>query len=561
MEAHQHETASSPRTGIDPVCGMTVDLDHPPGGKVTCQGREIGFCSPSCRAKFEADPKRYLGNEKAPPVATPRGMKWTCPMHPQIVRSEPGFCPICGMALEPRTVSIEEQNPELEDMSRRFWVSLVFTVPVFLLGMSEFLPGMPVQRALGQSMPWIELVLATPVVLWAGWPLFERGWASVVNRSLNMFTLIALGTGVAYVFSVVATVAPGLFPETMRQHGVVPVYFEPAAFIVSLVLLGQVLELRARARTRGALKALLGLAPKTARRIEKDGSERDVPLAQVQPGDLLRVRPGEKIPVDGVVIEGRSSVDESMITGEPIPAEKGPGSKVTGGTVNGTGSLVMRAERVGEATLLAQIVRMVGEAQRSRAPIQRVADKVAAWFVPIVIAVAIVTFIVWLLVGPEPRLAHAIVNAVAVLIIACPCALGLATPMSIMVGTGRGATAGVLVRNARALEVMEKVDTLIVDKTGTLTEGKPRLVTVDAFAGFSDEDVLRLAASLERASEHPLAHAIVEGARERGVALAPVSEFTSETGGGVKGRVDARQVWVGSARFLESLRVTIEAAK
>ena len=597
MEAHQHEVASSPRSGIDPVCGMTVDLDHPPGGKVTYQGREIGFCSPSCRAKFEADPQRYLGNEKAPPVAAPPDTKWmcpmdpeveadkpgpcpkcgmalepaspapatriewTCPMHPQIVRGEPGFCPICGMALEPRTVSLDEQNPELDDMSRRFWVSLVFTVPVFLLGMSEFLPGMPVQRALGHWMPWIELVLATPVVLWAGWPLFERGWASVVNRSLNMFTLIALGTGVAYVFSVVATVAPGLFPETMRQHGVVPVYFEPAAFIVSLVLLGQVLELRARARTRGALKALLGLAPKTARRIEKDGSERDVPLAQVQPGDLLRVRPGEKVPVDGVVIEGRSSVDESMITGEPIPVEKGPGSKVTGGTVNGTGSLVMRAERVGEATLLAQIVRMVGEAQRSRAPIQRVADKVAAWFVPIVIAVAIVTFIVWSLVGPEPRLAHAIVNAVAVLIIACPCALGLATPMSIMVGTGRGATAGVLVRNARALEVMEKVDTLIVDKTGTLTEGKPRLVTVQAFPGFSDEDALRLAASLERASEHPLAHAIVEGARERGVALAPVSEFSSETGGGVKGRVEGREIWVGSARFLESLGVSIEAAK
>ena len=560
MEAHQHETASSPRTGIDPVCGMTVDLDHPPGGKVTCQGREIGFCSPSCRAKFEADPKRYLGNEKAPPVATPRGMKWTCPMHPQIVRSEPGFCPICGMALEPRTVSIEEQNPELEDMSRRFWVSLVFTVPVFLLGMSEFLPGMPVQRALGQSMPWIELVLATPVVLWAGWPLFERGWASVVNRSLNMFTLIALGTGVAYIFSVVATVAPGLFPETMRQHGVVPVYFEPTAVILSLVLLGQVLELRARARTRGALKALLGLAPKTARRIEKDGSERDVPLAQVQPGDLLRVRPGEKVPVDGVVIEGRSIVDESMITGEPIPVEKGPGSKVTGGTVNGTGSFVTRAERVGEATLLAQIVRMVSEAQRSRAPIQRVADKVAAWFVPIVIAVAIVTFIVWFLTGPEPRLAHAIVNAVAVLIIACPCALGLATPMSIMVGTGQGATAGVLVRNARALEVMEKVDTLVVDKTGTLTEGKPRLVAVQAFPGFSDQDVLRFAASLELSSEHPLAHAIVEGARERGVALASVSEFSSETGGGVKGRVEGRQVWVGSARFLEGLRVRIEAA-
>ena len=597
MEAHQHETASSPRTGIDPVCGMTVDLDHPRGGKVTYQGREIGFCSPSCKTKFEADPQRYLGRENAPPVAAPPGAKWvcpmdpeveadrpgpcpkcgmalepaspllatrlewTCPMHPQIVRSEPGFCPICGMALEPRTVSLEERNPELDDMSRRFWLSLVFTVPVFLLGMSEFLPGMPVQRALGRWIPWIELVLATPVVLWAGWPLFERGWASVVNRSLNMFTLIALGTGVAYLFSIVATVAPGLFPETMRQQGVVPVYFEPAAFIVSLVLLGQVLELRARAQTRGALKSLLGLAPKTARRIEPDGSERDVPLAEVKPGDLLRVRPGEKIPVDGVVLEGASSVDESMITGEPIPVEKGPGSKVTGGTVNGTGSFVMRAERVGEATLLAQIVRMVGEAQRSRAPIQRVADKVAAWFVPTVIAVAVVTFIAWLLLGPEPRLAHAIVNAVAVLIIACPCALGLATPMSIMVGTGRGATAGVLVRNARALEVMEKVDTLIVDKTGTLTEGKPRLVTLEAFLGFSEQDVLRLAASLERASEHPLAHAIVEGARERRVELAPVSDFTSETGGGVKGRVDSHEIWVGSGRFLESLRVTIEAAK
>jgi Cu+-exporting ATPase len=597
MEAHQHETASRSRTGIDPVCGMAVDLDDPRGGKVIYQGREIGFCSASCRAKFQADPQRFLATDKAPPAATAPGtewvcpmdpevqadepgpcpkcgmaletaspapatrVEWTCPMHPQIVRSEPGSCPICGMALEPRTVSLEERNPELEDMSRRFWWSLVFTVPLFLLGMSEFLPGMPVQRALGRWLPWIELLLASPVVLWAGWPLLERGWASVVNRSLNMFTLIALGTGVAYVFSVVATIAPGLFPETMRQNGVVPVYFEPAAFIVSLVLLGQVLELRARARTRGALKALLGLAPKTARRIEKDGSERDVPLAQVQAGDLLRVRPGEKIPVDGIVVEGQSSVDESMITGEPIPVEKGPGSKVTGGTVNGTGSFVMRAERVGDATLLAQIVRMVSEAQRSRAPIQRLADRVAAWFVPTVIAVAIVTFIAWSLIGPEPRLAHAIVNAVAVLIIACPCALGLATPMSIMVGTGRGAIAGVLVRNARALETMEKVDTLIVDKTGTLTEGKPRLVTVQAFPGFSDEEVIRLAASLERASEHPLAHAVVEGARERGLSFAPVDDFSSETGGGVKGRVDGRQVWVGSARLLESLQVPLEGAK
>ncbi len=596
MEANKHEAASSPRTGIDPVCGMTVDLDKPPGGRVTYQGREIGFCRASCRTKFEADPQPFLVNGKGAPAPAPPGAtwvcpmdeeveadepgpcpkcgmalepasplpatrtEWTCPMHPQIVRSEPGACPICGMALEPRTVSIEEHNPELDDMSRRFWVSLVFTVPVFLLGMSDFLPGMPVQHALGRWMPWIELVLATPVVLWAGRPLFERGWASVVNRSLNMFTLIALGTGVAYVSSLVATVAPGIFPDTMRQNGMVPVYFEPAAFIISLVLLGQVLELRARAQTRGALKALLGLAPKTARRIEKHGFERDVPLAQVQPGDLLRVRPGEKVPVDGILVEGRSSVDESMITGEPIPVEKGPGSKVIGGTVNGTGSFIMRAERVGEATLLAQIVRMVSEAQRSRAPIQRVADKVAAWFVPIVIAVAVVTFVAWFLVGPEPRLAYSIVNAVAVLIIACPCALGLATPMSIMVATGRGATAGVLVRNARALEVMEKVDTLIVDKTGTLTEGRPRLVMVQAFGGFSGELVVRLAASLERASEHPLAHAIVEGARERGLALAPVSDFSSETGGGVRGRVEGHQVWVGSGRFLEGLRVPIERA-
>jgi Cu+-exporting ATPase len=562
MDHHDHTHAGISRTGKDPVCGMTVDLDRPKGGKVNFEGREIGFCNPRCKAKFEADPRRYLGEQRPAEPPAPSGTKWTCPMHPEIVRDAPGPCPICGMALEPLTVAVEEEdNPELRDMSRRFWLSLVFTVPVFLLGMSELLPAMPVQRAAGHLLPWIELALATPVVLWAGWPLFERGWASVVNRSLNMFTLIALGTGVAYLFSVVATVAPGLFPETMREHGVVPVYFEPAAFIVSLVLLGQVLELRARARTRGALKALLGLAPKMAHRIEQDGVERDVPLAQVRPGDQLRVRPGEKVPVDGVVLEGRSSVDESMITGEPIPVEKGPGSKVTGGTVNGTGSFIIRAERVGEATLLAQIVRMVSEAQRSRAPIQRVADKVAAWFVPTVIAVAVATFVAWFLVGPEPRLAHAVVNAVAVLIIACPCALGLATPMSVMVGTGRGATAGVLVRNAEALELMAKVDTLVVDKTGTLTEGKPRIATVQTFQGFSEEELLRFAASVEGASEHPLARAIVEGARERGVALAPVRDFASETGGGVMGHVESRQVWIGSARFLEGKHVPTEAAK
>jgi Cu+-exporting ATPase len=566
---------------------MTVDLDHPKGGKTVFDGREIGFCSSNCKARFEADPQRYLGGQRPPEPSAPAGtnwvcpmdpeveadrpgpcprcgmalepatpvqstrVEWTCPMHPQIVRDQPGTCPICGMALEPRTVSMDEENPELRDMSRRFWVSVVLTLPVFLLGMSDLLPGQPVQHAISpRTLAWIELVLATPVVLWGGWPFFQRGWASVVNRSPNMFTLIALGTGVAFVFSVVATLAPGLLPASMRTaHGGVPVYFEPAAVIVTLVLLGQVLELRARARTRSALKALLGLAPKTARRVEADGQERDVPLASVKPGEVLRVRPGEKVPVDGVVIEGRSTVDESMLTGEPLPVEKEPGSRVIGGTVNGTGSFLMRAERVGETTLLAQIVRMVGEAQRSRAPIQRLADRVAGWFVPIVIAVAVVTFAAWLFVGPEPRFAHALVNAVSVLIIACPCALGLATPMSIMVATGRGASAGVLVRNAEAIEVMEKVDTLVLDKTGTLTEGKPRLVSVSAFPSFTEADVLRFAASLERASEHPLAHAIVEGARERGVSLVPVSAFQSTTGKGVTGTVDGRVVSVGNAEF------------
>jgi len=399
---------------------MTVDLDDPQGGKLTHEGREYGFCSRGCLAKFQSNPTRYLGrDEPGLPREAPAAVlvEWTCPMHPEIVRTEPGSCPICGMALEPRSVVPGHQNPELADMSRRFWLSLPFTVPVFLLGMSDLLPGMPVQHALGRWLPWIELLLATPVVLWAGWPLFQRGWASVVNRSLNMFTLIALGTGVAYVYSVVATVVPGVFPASMRQHGGVAVYFEPAALIVSLVLLGQVLELRARARTRGALEALLALAPKMARRVEPDGSERDVPLAEVQPGDVLRVRPGERVPVDGVVIEGRSSVDESMITGEPLPVEKDTGSKVVGGTVNGTGSFLMRAERVGEETLLAQIVRMVSEAQRTRPPIQRVADKVAAWFVPTVIAIAVATFVVWLFAGPEPRLGYAVVDAVAVALI------------------------------------------------------------------------------------------------------------------------------------------------
>ncbi|HZR09405.1 MAG TPA: HAD-IC family P-type ATPase, partial [Myxococcales bacterium] len=529
---------------IDPVCGMKVDPQNPKGGTAVHEGREYGFCSPRCKAKFEADPERYLHPETAPtvPAASPGtrwicpmdpevasdhpgpcpkcGMalepaspsplvrtEWTCPMHPEIVRDQPGACPICGMALEPRTVDLEEANPELDDMRRRFRISLLFTVPVFLLGMSDLLPGMPAQRALGAWLPWIELVLATPVVLWAGAPFFSRGWRSVTTWNLNMFTLIALGTGVAYAFSVVATVAPSWLPASLLRDGVAPVYFEPAAFIVSLVLLGQVLELRARAQTRGALRSLLGLAPKTARRVREGREDEDVPLALVQMGDLLRVRPGESVPVDGVVVEGGSAVDESLVTGESIPVSKEAGSKVIGATINGTGSFVMRAERVGEATMLAQIVRMVSEAQRSRAPIQRLADKVAGRFVPAVVIIAVVTFIVWAAVGPEPRLAFALVNAVAVLIIACPCALGLATPMSIMVGTGRGATAGVLVRNAEALELMEKVDTLVVDKTGTLTEGKPRLVTVEPLSDAADpaksrgdQNLLRLAAALEQAS-------------------------------------------------------------
>jgi Cu+-exporting ATPase len=553
--------ARGPVPGIDPVCGMTVDLRNPRGGKAIYQGREVGFCSPSCKAKFEADPERFLGEPRAAAPA-PAGARWICPMDPEVESDGPGPCPRCGMALEPRTVGIgsgDEPNPELIDMARRFRVSLLFTVPVFLLGMSDPLPGMPIQHALGRWLPWIELLLATPAVVWAGWPLFERGAASVRNRSPNMFTLIALGAGIAWLYSVVATVAPGLFPDSMREHGTVPVYFEPAAVIVSLVLLGQVLELRARARTRGALRALLGLAPKTARRLSTSGTESDVLLESVQVGDLLRVRPGEKVPVDGVVIEGRSSVDESMITGEPIPLEKEPGSRVIGGTVNGNGGFVFRAERVGEATLLAQIVRMVAEAQRTRAPIQRVADRVAAWFVPIVIAVAAVTAIAWFLAGPEPRLAHAIVNAVAVLIIACPCALGLATPMSILVGTGRGAAAGVLVRNAEALERFEKVDTLVVDKTGTLTEGKPRLVGVEPLTGVDGHDLLRIAAALARSSEHPLSNAIVEGARERGIAPGRGGEFHALPGKGIAGTAEGRRVALGNAALLAELGIDVSA--
>jgi Cu+-exporting ATPase len=494
------------------------------------------------------------------PVTAPA--EWVCPMHPEIVRSEPGSCPLCGMALEPREGHPveDEANPELRDMTRRFRVSVLLGLPLLMVAMGGMIPGRPLEGlASPRAFDWIELLLATPVVLWCGWPFFVRGWQSVVNHSLNMFSLIALGVGVAYSYSVVATVAPGIFPASFREEGDgVALYFEAAAVIVALVLLGQMLELRARSRTGAAIKALLGLAPKTARRIEGDGVETDVPLDQVEPGDLLRVRPGEKVPVDGSVVEGTSPVDESMVTGEPIPVEKKEGDRVVGATVNGTGALVMRAERVGAETLLAQIVRMVSEAQRSRAPIQKLADTVAGYFVPAVIAVAAATFVVWGLFGPEPRLAHALINAVAVLIIACPCALGLATPMSIMVATGKGATAGVLFKNAEAIEVLRKVDTLVVDKTGTLTEGRPVLVATVPARGWSEDDLLRLAASLERASEHPLAEAIVSGARERGLDLAAAEDFSSTTGKGVSGRVDGRQVLLGNRGMLEAMDVDPE---
>ncbi|MES2135525.1 MAG: heavy metal translocating P-type ATPase [Pseudomonadota bacterium] len=544
---------------LDPVCGMKVDT-------ATAQHRyELGgtpyyFCSARCLAKFSADPDRYLnppGHD--PAVQTPamgtlpqaaEGTIWTCPMHPEIRRDGPSSCPICGMALEPLEPTVEETaNPELADMSRRFGVGVALSIPLLVLTMGAEVFGWQL-LPMRQSM-WLQLALATPVVLWGGWPFFERMWASLKTRNLNMFTLIGIGIGVAYGYSLVATVAPQIFPATLHtMGGLVPVYFEAAAVITTLVLLGQVLELRARSATGQAIRALLGLAPKTARRVKDDGSEEDVPLAEVEVGDLLRVRPGEKVPVDGVVAEGRSAVDDSMITGEPVPVEKVAGETVTGATVNGTGTLLMRAERVGRDTMLAQIVRMVAAAQRSRAPIQALADKVSGWFVPAVILVSVAAFVAWNLLGPAPSLAMALVNAIAVLIIACPCALGLATPMSIMVGTGRGAMAGVLVKNAEALELMEKIDTLVVDKTGTLTVGKPRLVAVEAAGGFDEGDVLRLAAAIERGSEHPLAAAIVEGAEERGIAVPPSSDFQSVTGKGVSGTVEDRKVALGNRAMM-----------
>jgi Cu+-exporting ATPase len=483
------------------------------------------------------------------PVASTR-TEYTCPMHPEIVRDVPGYCPICGMALEPRTVAAaQEENPELSDMTRRFWISLALTVPLMAIAMVAMF-SMPGHLFRGAMLPWLELALATPVVLWCGWPFLQRFWTSLVNRSPNMFTLIGMGTGVAYVYSVAATLAPNLFPVSLRgMNGYPDVYFEAAAAITTLVLLGQVMELRARSRTGAAIRALLDLTPRTARLLGADGSEKDIPLDQVHPGDRLRVRPGEKIPVDGVLLDGRSDVDESMITGESMPVEKSSASQVIGATINGSGSFVMRAERVGAETLLARIVQLVGQAQRSRAPIQRLADRVAKWFVPIVVAIAVITFIAWLALGPQPRFAHALVNAVAVLIIACPCALGLATPMAIMVAVGRGARAGVLIKNAEALETLEKVDTLVVDKTGTLTEGKPRLSSV-AKALENDPELFRLAASLEQASEHPVGRPIVEAALERGLKLSQPQEFSSIAGRGIRGVVDGRQVAVGNLALM-----------
>jgi P-type Cu+ transporter len=561
--------ADASTTHRDPVCGMTVNPAKA-AGTSEHRGRTYYFCGAGCLAKFTAEPDRYLRPPDVQPLvmvaplpAKPiaQAVEYTCPMHPEVRQMEPGACPKCGMALEPVAISAhEEENPELADMTRRFWVSVALTIPVLLVAMSDFIPGRPLEQlASARVWTWFELIAATPVVLWGGWPFFVRGWQSLVNRSLNMFTLIALGVAVAYAYSLMAALFAEMFPDSFRgESGVVGVYFEAAAAIVTLVLLGQVLELRARSQTGAAIRALLGLAPKTARVIRDDGSEADVPLEQVEAGFQLRVRPGERVPVDGIVTEGSSSVDESMITGEPIPVEKKPGDPVTGATVNGTGSLVMRAERVGSGTLLAQIVRMVAEAQRSRAPIQKLADVVAGYFVPAVVGISILTFLIWAFAGPPPRMAHALVNAVAVLIIACPCALGLATPMSIMVASGKGATMGVLFRNAETIELLRKVDTVVVDKTGTLTEGKPKLVSVKTVGDFDEQRLLRLAASVERASEHPLAAAIVAGAQARGVVLSSAEAFESVTGQGVKATVDGARVVLGNRKLMDDAKIAVE---
>ena len=562
MATHQHSVA--PAKSVDPVCGMTVDPARA-AGHVDYQGQTYYFCGRGCVEKFRANPAEFIKPRPEQARGAPTAVhtqEYTCPMHPQVRQIGPGSCPICGMALEPATATLDEHpNEELIDMSRRFWVSAALTAPLLLLAMGEYFPGPLARVGAAPWFPWLGLAFATPVVIWGAWPFFVRGWMSVVNRSLNMFTLIALGVSVAYIYSVVATVFPGWFPSSFRDDmGRVGVYFEVSATIVTLILLGQVLELRARSQTSSAIKKLLGMAAKTARRLGDDGKEEDVPLEAVRVGDRLRVRPGEKVPVDGVVLDGSSSVDESMVTGEPIPVEKRPGDRVVGATINGTGSLVIRAEKVGADTLLARIVAMVAEAQRSRAPIQKLADTVSAYFVPAVIGIAIATFVVWALVGPEPRMAHALVNAVAVLIIACPCALGLATPLSIMVATGKGATVGILFRNAEAIEVMRKVDTLVVDKTGTLTEGKPRLVSIIAIPGFTDQEILRVAAGLEVGSEHPLAAAIVAGADARGAAPGAARDFTSVTGKGVRGSVDGRSAALGNRALMDQIGIDVGAS-
>jgi P-type Cu+ transporter len=578
----------------DPVCDMSVSTDSE--YSYDYADKQYFFCSDHCLHKFKEHPEQYLDKKTSPPLeadgasqtytcpmhpeviqnhpgscpkcgmalepmgvpVSARKTTYTCPMHPEVIQDHPGSCPKCGMALEPATVSADEKNEELIDMSRRFWVSTALALPVFFLAMTaDMMPGWLPGRLSMQTVQWVECALATPVVLWGGWPFFVRGWQSVRTWNLNMFTLIALGVSVSWGYSMAALLLPGLFPPIMQMPGgLVAVYFEAAAMITTLVLLGQVLELRARSRTNAAIQMLLGLAPNTARIVRENGTEEDIPLEQVQPGDTLRVRPGDKVPVDGTVIEGASNVDESMVTGESIPVAKSAGEKLIGATVNGTGSLLMRAEKVGSDTLLARIVDMVAKAQRTRAPIQKLTDVVAGYFVPTVVCCAVLTFVAWWFWGPEPRLAHAVINAVAVLIIACPCALGLATPIAIMVGTGRGAIAGVLIKNAEALEIMEKVDTLVVDKTGTLTEGKPRLVALRAEAGFDENELLRLAASLERASEHPLAEAIVRGAEEKGLELVKADNFQSVTGKGVTGEVDGRTVAAGNVQLLESMGIS-----
>ena len=549
--AHGHDCCGTPAATVkDPVCGMTV---NPATAKHQHEheGTTYYFCNPRCREKFIADPSKYLTPASVPTEPMPEGTIYTCPMHPEIRQVGPGACPICGMALEPDVVTADAQpNPELDDMVRRFWVGLALALPVFLLEMGGHLVDLHPWIA-PQTSNWVQLVLATPVVLWAGWPFFERGWASIRSGNLNMFTLIAIGTGVAWTYSIVGTVLPGLFPPAMRGHGgAMPVYFEASAVITVLVLLGQVLELRAREQTSGAIRALLDLSPKMARRIRADGTDEDVSLDTVSAGERLRVRPGERVPVDGEIVDGRSAIDESMVTGESMPATRGIGDKVIGGTMNQSGGFVMRADKVGRDTVLSQIVQMVAQAQRSRAPIQRLADQVSGWFVPAVLLASLLAFAAWSIWGPEPRLTYGLIAAVSVLIIACPCALGLATPMSIMVGVGRGAQSGVLIKNAEALERMEKVDTLVIDKTGTLTEGKPSVVAIRTAGGIAEVDLLRLAASLERSSEHPLAAAIVRSANERGLSLAQPQSFDSPVGKGVTGSVEGRVLVIGNRRIM-----------